>query len=267
MNASSRGGRLALGLVFSLATLAAKDARADGTSGPSADEIAKKTLEHDTFGFEGTEIKARLVLTEADGRTQERSFEGISKKGTDSLIKSVIRFTGPATIAGTAFLMIQHNQAPDEQHIFLPRMKTTRRIGGTGEREGSFMGSDFSYADLERKDLREATYARLPDEAIGKDTCYRLEVKPTGQSSYGKVLMWIRPKDFSPLRVQMFGKDGQLAKTTFTKRIKDVDGHSVIVESHTENAKTNHKTDLILDEVAFKPDLGDALFTPAALAH
>ena len=42
----------------------ASDARADG---PSADEIAKKTLEHDTFGFEGTQIKARLILTEADG--------------------------------------------------------------------------------------------------------------------------------------------------------------------------------------------------------
>lgn len=250
--------------VLALLTVTARYARADG---PSADEIAHKTLEHDTFGFEGTQIKARLILTEADGRSQERSFEGISKKGPDHLIKSVIRFTGPATIAGTAFLMVQHNQAPDEQHIFLPRMRTTRRIGGTGEREGSFMGSDFSYADLERKDLREATYARLPDEAIGKDTCYRLEVKPTGQSSYGKVLMWIRPKDFIPLRVQMFGKDGQLAKTTFTRRIKDVDGHAVIVESHTENAKTNHKTDLVLDDVVFKSDFDDALFAPAALSH
>ena len=127
---SLRRGILCLA-VSALVSVVARDARAEG---PTADEIAKKTLEHDTFGFEGTQIKARLILTEADGRTQERSFEGISKKGQDNLIKSVIRFTGPATIAGTAFLMIQHSQAPDEQHIFLPRMKTTRRIGGTGER-------------------------------------------------------------------------------------------------------------------------------------
>ena len=89
----------------------------------------------------------------------------------------------------------------------------------------------------------------------------RVEVKPTGASGYSKVLMWIRPKDFIPLRVQMFGKDGQLVKTTFTRRIKDIDGRAVIVESHTESAKNNHKTDLILDEVVFKPDLSDALFT------
>ena len=239
-------------------------ARADG---PSADEIAKKTLEHDTFGFEGTQIKARLVLFEADGRSQERAFEGISKKGADSLIRSVIRFTGPANIAGTSFLMVQHQGAPDEQHIYLPRMKSTRRIGGTGEREGSFMGSDFSYADLERKDLREATYARLPDEAIGKDGCFHIEAVPKTASSYGKLSLWIRQKDFLPLRVQMFDKDGKLLKTTFTKRIKDIDGKPVVVETHTENAQTSHKTDLVIDEIQFKPDLSDALFTPAALSH
>jgi hypothetical protein len=240
-------------------------ARADG--GPSADEIAKKTLEHDTFGFEGTEIKARLVLVEADGRTQERAFEGISKKGGDNLIRSVVRFTGPANIAGTSFLMIQHQGAPDEQHIYLPRMKTTRRIGGTGEREGSFMGSDFSYADLERKDLRDATYTRLPDEAVGSTPCFHIEAAPKVESAYSKLSLWIRQKDFIPLRVQMFGKDGKIIKTTFTRRIKEIDGKPVVVETHTENAQTNHKTDLVLDEIVFKPDLPDALFTPAALAH
>jgi Outer membrane lipoprotein-sorting protein len=228
-------------------------ARADG---PSADEIAKKTLEHDTFGFEGSQIKARLVL-----------FEGISKKGADNLIRSVIRFTAPATIAGTSFLMVQHQGAPDEQHIYLPRMKTTRRIGGTGEREGSFMGSDFSYADLERKDLREATYTRLPDEAIGKDGCFHIEAVPKGQSSYAKLSLWIRQRDFIPLRVQMFDKDNKLLKTTFTRRIKEVDGKPVVTETHTENAQTSHKTDLVIDEIEFKPELSDALFTPAALSH
>ncbi len=250
--------------VLGASVLTPAAARADG---PSADEIAKKSLEHDTFGFEGSQIKARLVLVEADGRTQERAFEGISKKGTDTLIRSVIRFTAPATIAGTSFLMIQHQGAPDEQHIYLPRMKTTRRIGGTGEREGSFMGSDFSYADLERKDLREATYSRLPDDAVGKETCFHIEAVPKTQSAYGKLSLWIRQKDFLPLRVQMFDKEGKLLKTTFTRRIKDVDGKPVVVETHTENAQTNHKTDLVIDEIKFQADLSDALFTPAALSH
>src|SRR4051812_37028365 len=95
---------------LALAASATRTARADG---PTADELARQTLEHDTFGFEGSEIKARLSTTDADGKKQERSFEGISKRGDDKMIKSVLRFTAPANVAGTAFLMIQHQGAPD----------------------------------------------------------------------------------------------------------------------------------------------------------
>jgi outer membrane lipoprotein-sorting protein len=252
---------------LSLSMFASPRARADDAN-PSAAELAKNTLDHDTFGFEGTQIHARLILTDAGGQTQERAFDGISKKGDGRLIKSVIRFTAPANVAGTAFLMIQHSGAPDEQYIYLSRMKTTRRIGGTGEREGSFMGSDFSYADLERKDVRDATYARLPDEPVGKDPCFVLQATPNpGSAVYSKVITWVRQKDWIPLRVQMFGKDGQLDKTMFTRRVRVVDGKPVVVESHTENARTHHQTDLVLDDVQFKSDLPDAAFTPAALEH
>lgn len=264
LNVMTRPAPWILALALALVSPVARTARADG---PSADDLARQTLAHDTFGFEGTHVRARLLLTEGDGRTQERAFEGVSRKGADNLIKSVIRFTAPANVAGTAFLMIQHSGAADEQYIYLSRMKTTRRIGGTGERQGSFMGSDFSYADLERKDVRDATYARLPDEPVGKDACYVLVATPRENNVYSKVVMWVRQRDYLPLRVQMFGKDGQLDKTMFTRRVNVVDGKPVIVESHTENARTHHATDLVLDDLEFKTDLPDALFTPAALEH
>jgi hypothetical protein len=244
-------------------------ARADDAN-PTAGELAQKTLDHDTFGFEGTQIHARLVLTDAGASqpTQERAFDGISQKGDGNLIKSVIRFTAPANVAGTAFLMVQHAGAPDEQYIYLSRMKTTRRIGGTGEREGSFMGSDFSYADLERKDVRDAKYTRLADDPVGKEPCFVLQAIPNPATAvYSKVVMWVRQKDWIPLRVQMFGKDGQLDKTMFTKRVRVIDNKPVVVESHTENARTHHTTDLVLDDVQFKSDLPDAAFVPAALEH
>src|ERR1700688_5033393 len=93
---------------LSLSMFASPRARADDAN-PTAAELARNTLDHDTFGFEGTQIHARLVLTDPAGQTQERAFDGISKKGDGRLIKSVIRFTAPANVAGTAFLMIQHS--------------------------------------------------------------------------------------------------------------------------------------------------------------
>ena len=233
--------------------------------GPSADEIARKMLEHDTFGWEGTEVKARLVLVTPDGKREERAFDSLSKKDGD-LVKSIVRFRSPERVAGTAFLLVQRKGAADEQYIYLPAYHTTRRIAGR-EREGSFMGSDFSYADLERRDQREAKYKLLPDEKIGQAECWVIESAPLGESPYAKIVTWTRKSDYIPLRIQFFGKDGQLKKTMFSRRIQTIDGKPVVVETHTEDAKTHHATDLILDDVKFRSDVPDATFNPAALEH
>ena len=251
--------------VFVVALVAAGDARADD---PSAEELAKKTLEHDTFGFEGTRMRARLLLTDGDGTEQDRAFDAISKKSDGSLIKSVVRFSSPSSVAGTAFLMVQHDGAPDEQYIYLSRMKTTRRIGGTGEREGSFMGSDFTYADLERKDLRDATYARIGEETVGRDDCFLLEATPRSSRGYARIVLSIRERDYVPLRIKWYARsDGQLEKTMSTRKVAIVGGHPVVTESHTENARTHHSTDLVVDDVELAPDIDDSEFTPAALSH
>src|SRR5438270_9703322 len=43
-------------------------------------QIATHALSHDAFAFEGASVKARMILTNADGQRQERSFNAISKK-------------------------------------------------------------------------------------------------------------------------------------------------------------------------------------------
>jgi outer membrane lipoprotein-sorting protein len=239
---------------------AAAPARADG-----AEDVARRMLAHDVFGFEGTRLSARLVLTTDGGEKQERAFSALSKKREG--LSTVVRFTAPSQVAGTAFLMIQHDGQADEQWVYLPRMRTTRRIGAGGERDGSFMGSDFTYADMERRDLRDATYSLAGEETIGHDACQRLEVTPRASNAYSRILVWVRDRDGMPLRVQWFGTDGQLSKTLFARRVGTVDGRAVITESHTENARTHHATDLVVDDLAFDPDIDDAEFTPAALSH
>ncbi len=250
-------------VAFGVALSGSRTAVADGLS---ADEIAKHTLSYDAFGLESAQIKARMILMDSSGAREERAFEATTKK-RDGLFESVIRFTGPSQVAGMAFLLIQHADAADEQYVYLPRLKSTRRIGTSNEREGSFMGSDFTYVDLERRDIRDASYRQLPDETIGQDSCFHLVATPNGPNSYSRIEVWIRQRDFIPLRMRMFGKDGSPEKTTFARRIRTVDGRPVIVESHTENERTHHQTDLVIDDVDVKTSPPDSAFLPAALAH
>src|SRR5580704_2176447 len=131
-------------LALGLSLLRSGTAAADG---PTADEIARNVLSLDAFGLESARIKARMILTDSGGAREEREFEATTRK-RDGLFESVVRFTAPSQVAGMAFLLIQHANAADEQYVYLPRLKSTRRIGTSNEREGSFMGSDFTYVDL-----------------------------------------------------------------------------------------------------------------------
>ena len=239
-----------------------------GAPPESAAELVARSLRSEFFAGGSTRIRAHLVLTDKEGKKQDRLFSAWGKRDGLGLRRTLVRFESPAAVEGVAFLMTQREHEADEQYLYLPKFKATRRIGGASERQSSFMGSDFSYADLERKDVREAAYEVLADEAIGGKPCAHIVAKPRGASAaYSRVELWIRRDDGVALRIAMFDSDGKLMKTTTARRVRVVDGEPVIVESRTENALNGHVTELVVDEVSRDDNLDDAFFSPASLAR
>lgn len=239
--------------------------RAD--DGLTAGAIASKVVRTDAFSWEGARTRVRMVLIDASGSQQERSMDIMGRRN-QGLFQTLVRFASPQDIAGTAFLMLERGKDQSEQYIYLPGLKRTRRIAGR-EREGSFMGSDFTYADMQRVDERYATHKRLPDEKLGNDTVYVLEstLSPEAPVAYGKVTTWVRKTDFIALRTRFFDRKDQLVKTLYSRRVREVEGKPVVVEARMQNQQTNHITDLFIDSIEKKNDLSDANFTPAALEH
>lgn len=233
----------------------------------TADQIVEKMLKQDAFGWDEAETTVRMALIDAKGKRSERVMENVRRKKNGQL-QSVVRFRSPQDVAGTAFLMLERDKGESEQHIYLPGLKRTRRIVGR-EREGSFMGSDFSYADFERRDTREAKQKRLPDEDVGGVKTFVIEssVSKGSTSTYSKIETWIRQDNYLPLRVRFYDKGGKLLKTLYTKRIKTMDGRPVIVEAQMVNKQTGHSTELIVDNLRPRKDIPDSMFTPTALEH
>lgn len=230
-----------------------------------ADAIVKRALEKDALALTGAHAIVTMTVSAEDGATETKTFELWSKK-QDGLLRTVVKFTAPAKIAGTAFLLLQRAGQPDEQWVYLPAYKKARRITAK-ERTTAFAGSDLAYADLERRELKEATYKKLADETIGKDACNVIESTPKeGPSAiYGKVVSFMRKSDDVPLRTQFFGKDQKLEKTLFTKKIKTVSGKTIVSEARVERANSKRATDLRIDDVSFEANTPDSFFTVAAL--
>lgn len=260
--------RRALAGLALLAALAPRVvARAEDDSQLSADDIAAKIVRSDAFSWEGARTKMRMVLIEAGGDKRERAMDVMGRR-KEGLFQTVVRFSAPQDIAGTAFLMLERGKDSSEQYIYLPGLKRTRRIVGR-EREGSFMGSDFTYADMQRVDSKHAKHKRLPDEKIGSDDVYVIEstLSPDAPVNYGKVTTWIRKSDYIALRTRFYDRSGKLAKTLYSRRVREVDGKPVVVEARMQNQTNHHVTELFVDSIERKEDLSDATFTPSALEH
>lgn len=233
----------------------------------TADQIAARILRTGAFEADGVHTSLKMVLVKKDGKKSERLLEILSRK-KDGLVQSVVRFRAPQEVAGTAFLIREQKAGPSEQYIYLPGLRRTRRIVGR-EREGSFMGSDFSYSDLRRADIGDATHKRLADDKIGNDAVYVLEsiTKKSAKTHYSKIETWVRKSDFLPLRTRFYDAKGKLAKTLYARRVQRIDGTPVVMEARMESHETGHATLLVIDSIEKRTSLPDSLFTPTALEH
>ncbi len=245
----------------SLVALALLLAPSGALADPSAREILDKVLESDSFGLSSADVRARAVVKDDLGSKRELSFSGRSRKYAPRLSRSILRFSAPADINGVGFLQLQKKDGDDDRHLFLPELKKSRRISGK-MRGNAFMGTDFNYADLDRRDMRDASATSKPDENLGKFACHHLDVQPTGADAvYARLEVWVRKDNMVPLKTLMFNKAGVLLKTLQTQELKRIKGRWFITKSLMTNHAERRTSELSLEEITPREDAIDEEFT------
>jgi hypothetical protein len=251
-------GFFALGAFVVLTTGAAS---AGTPAAPTAQEVVVKVLDADPFGMSGAVVTAHASLKDKRGSVSELAFTARSRRHDAPLSKSIVRFTAPADLAGAGFLQIQNRKDDDDRFLFLPDLKRSRRISGN-LRGNSFMGTDFSFADLDRRDFRESTATSKPDEDIGKHPCFHIDVTSSrSDSPYSHLEVWVRKDNYLPLKLAMFDRAQVLVKTFTAQEVQRVSGHWYITKSHMIDHTQSHTTDLVIDSITPSNDIADDEFT------
>lgn len=230
----------------------------------SADQVLEKVRDRP----EGRDAFAdlSLVLTDADGGRRERRLLYLQKKvGKDDHL--TLYFTGPSEVKGVGLQSISHDEAdgrPDEQWIYLPAFRQVRRIAA-GDKRGAFMGSQFSYIDLDR--LRVTDYRQTlvgEDKVLGRD-CHVIERLPvssevTGRTGYHRLRVWV-DKQTSVILRQTYGDAGGLMFKQYdavrVERIQDI--WTVTEGTMTDKVSGRHST-LAFSNVRYDLGLADSLF-------
>ena len=92
--------------------------------------------------------------------------------------------------------------------MWTPAIDRDRRIA-LQDRSTRFFGTDFSFEDLEERDVNQFDFKLLGEDAADEVKCWRIESRPvTAKSSqYTYSVVWIRQPDYVPARVESFIKD------------------------------------------------------------
>jgi outer membrane lipoprotein-sorting protein len=233
----------------------------------SAQQIADKVLENNSFGFQDAMAKLTLKLISKRGSERVRQIE-IRSLEKDDRNRTLVRFHAPADVAGTGFLVLENQDRDDDQYLYLPALGKVKRITSS-QKNQRFMGTDLTYADLESRNLRKSKLKRLPDEKVGGNAAYVLEAIPEEgeDSQYSKTISWVHDVSFVPLKVEFYDKKGKLLKVLRAKRLEKKDGNWVVMDSTVKNEQSKSQTHMTIDAIDFGVKLSDAEFTQRALSE
>ena len=206
----------------------------------------------------------RMVLVSRSGVERVRELEMRIRRDGETL-SSYTRFSKPEDVAGTQLVLIDHPDTADELLLYLPALKRVLHIAGQA-RAGAFMGSDFTYADLEIAQGEQTTCALLSED----ESSWLIETQPGADSAYSRVTYAVSKADYLARRIEYFDKKGEALKV-LTVEETATDGDAVIpVRSVMKNLQKGTSTRLeILDHQRNVPaeQIPAEIFTAAYMKH
>jgi hypothetical protein len=238
---------------------------------PSPREIMEKvTL---TRKLDGSEAVVKMTVMDDKKQARERDITMATKLYDGGKTeKRIYRFLSPADVQGTSVLVFDYETKADDVWIFLPALRKTRRIVSS-QKTQSFMGSEFSYGDLNIPAIDDFEYKLVNQESFGGEACYVIDATPKSKEiaeaeGYSKKTYWVSKDKFAVMRGLFYDKDGKLLKELITGNIKLLDAKNKRYRPmHMEmiNKQNGRKSVFDSSKVTFAPNTKDEYFTTAYL--
>jgi hypothetical protein len=245
-------------------TLAAKSAL-------SAREIMDQVTV--TRKLDGSEAVIKMSSVDEKGQSREREITMATKLYDGGKTeKRIYRFLSPADVQGTGILVFDYETKADDVWIYLPALRKTRRIVSS-QRAQSFMGSEFSYGDLNIPALDDFNYTLVKEESFGGEPCWVIDLLPkskeTGDAEgYSKKTYWVSQAKQAVVRGLYYDKDGKLLKELVAQDLKLLDPKNKRYRAmHMEmiNKQNGRRSVFESKKVTFAPNTKDEYFTTTYL--
>jgi hypothetical protein len=232
--------------------------------GQTALEIVEKAQERTLSKSE--HYTGTLQVIDAHRKVTEKRwiFDRIGSHG-DS--KSILRFTAPPEVKGVALLVVNHPERASDQWMWTPALERDRRIA-LQDRSARFFGTDFSFEDLEERDVNQFSYNLLGEEPQAGAACWKLESRPkqTKASQYTSSQLWIRKDNYVIIRIDHYKKDKLVRRIDYSD-VEKVQGIWTPKTFEVADPARNSRTVMKIENLHYDTPMQDSEFTVEALRH
>lgn len=233
----------------------------------SAREIAQRVDDRDDGDNRISDMTMTLIDRQGSERVREiRSYE--KDQGEDR--RRIMFFLSPADVKDTAFLNYDYHayEKDDDQWLYLPALRKSKRIASS-DKSGAFMGSDFNYSDMLRRNLDAYDFKLLKEDEVRGAKVWLIERLPKTrqeqeETGYKKSVLFVRQDNFVVVRAVHWSVEGNRLKYLDVPGLELIDGIWTITNMTMTTKKgkeTQHKTELRFDNIRYNQGLEESMFS------
>jgi outer membrane lipoprotein-sorting protein len=212
-------------------------------------------------------VDLRMELINKRGQKRDRQLSWVLKNDAQRNQRALLRFLDPADVRGTALLSIENPDREDDQWLYLPALRKSRRISAANKSD-SFVGSDFAYEDLGPEEIDQHDYRLLREESLDGAAVYVVEATPNSEqrkreSGYSRREIYVRKDTASIVRINYYDRQQELMKTFLARDIRQVPSaktwRAYTVEM--KNEKSGHSTVITYGQFTVNAGVSDDTFS------
>jgi len=246
-----------------------------GAAEYSAAEVMRMVDER--YDGDSSIAEITMVLIDRRDRQRVRDLKLYSiDYGVDT--KTLSLFESPADIRGTAYLNFDWKESlrDDDSWLYLPALQRVKRLASS-DTSDSFLGSDFTYADINGIEVDWCDYNFINEsEIVDDEECWVIEIIPKPEfkdraeeaTGYSKMQSWISKEKLIQIRGQVWELRGNRVKFFTSSEIEQIEGIWTVKRLQaitTRNNRQEHASVLQINSIDYNVSVADELLTTEAM--
>jgi hypothetical protein len=170
-------------------------------------------------------------------------------------------------LRGITLLTIENEERDDDHFLFLPSLGRVRRIS-SARRGDSFLGTDLSYEDFERREVGDYELESIRPTEGDEEPLYVISARPRFEAGYDRVDFRVAVADLAIVDTLYYkSPDEEPFKFIRTPRsgLRQFEGCLLPTRVVARDSRRGTATEIRIEELAVNPPLDDSLFSIASL--